>query len=107
MSCHSVPAHTDSCLPFVPPASMRSLLFSPPAQLATWKRTSPPVLHKTRDGEFGEFLEEMMNGKMGEKDSREDTEKVFKLFDDDNTDKISVRNLARVERTSMTRSSKT
>merc|ERR1712167_357647 len=33
---------------------------------------------------------------MGEKDSREDIEKVFKLFDDDNTNKISFRNLARV-----------
>merc|ERR1711907_114859 len=38
----------------------------------------------------------MMTGKMGEKDSREDIEKVFKLFDDDNTNKISFRNLARV-----------
>merc|ERR1711965_979197 len=45
--------------------------------------------------EFGEFLE-MMTGKMGEKDPREDIEKVFKLFDDDNTNKISFRNLARV-----------
>merc|ERR1711990_200188 len=34
------------------------------------------------DIDFGEFLE-MMTGKMGEKDSREDIEKVFKLFDDD------------------------
>merc|ERR1711865_489684 len=45
--------------------------------------------------EFGESLE-MMTGKMGEKDSREDIEKVFKLFDDDNTNKVSFRNLARV-----------
>merc|ERR1712161_3285 len=45
--------------------------------------------------EFSEFLE-MMTGKMGEKDSREDIEKVFKLFDDDNTSRISFRNLARV-----------
>merc|ERR1711927_62590 len=45
--------------------------------------------------EFVEFLG-MMTGKMGEKDSREDIEKVFKLFDDDNTNKISFRNLARV-----------
>merc|ERR1719160_1438553 len=43
--------------------------------------------------EFGEFLQ-MMTGKMDEKDSREDIEKVFKLFDDDNTNKISFRNLA-------------
>merc|ERR1711937_968796 len=47
------------------------------------------------DIDFGEFLE-MMTGKMGEKDSREDIEKVFKLFDDDNTGKISLRNLRRV-----------
>merc|ERR1711885_103874 len=45
--------------------------------------------------EFTEFLQ-MMTGKMGEKDTREDIEKVFKLFDDDNTNKISFRNLARV-----------
>merc|ERR1712167_410075 len=45
--------------------------------------------------EFVEFLG-MMTGKMGERDSREDIEKVFKLFDDDNTNKISFRNLARV-----------
>merc|ERR1712023_45410 len=45
--------------------------------------------------EFAEFLS-MMTGKMGEKDSREDIEKVLKLFDDDNANKISFRNLARV-----------
>merc|ERR1712188_209751 len=45
--------------------------------------------------EFAEFLE-MMTGKMGEKYTREGIEKVFKLFDDDNTNKISFRNLARV-----------
>merc|ERR1712054_6836 len=39
---------------------------------------------------------EKMTGKMGEKDTREDIEKVFKLFDDDNTGKISLRNLRRV-----------
>merc|ERR1712028_200892 len=45
--------------------------------------------------DFAEFLA-MMTGKMGEKDSREDIEKVFKLFDDDDTSRISFRNLARV-----------
>merc|ERR1712224_107897 len=45
--------------------------------------------------EFAEFLG-MMTAKMGEKDTREDIEKVFKLFYDDNTNKISFRNLARV-----------
>merc|ERR1711907_797029 len=45
--------------------------------------------------EFAEFLS-MMTAKMGEKDSREDIDKVFKLFDNDSTNKISFRNLARV-----------
>merc|ERR1712017_54339 len=45
--------------------------------------------------EFAEFLA-MMTGKMGEKDSREDIEKVFKLFDSDSTNKITFSNLARV-----------
>merc|ERR1711966_419437 len=45
--------------------------------------------------EFAEFLG-MMTGKMGEKDSREDIEKVFKMFDDDNSTKITFKNLARV-----------
>merc|ERR1711967_210895 len=45
--------------------------------------------------EFVEFLS-MMTGKMGEKDTREDIEKVFKLFDDDSTSKITFKNLARV-----------
>merc|ERR1712057_74931 len=45
--------------------------------------------------EFAEFLA-MMTGKMGEKDSREDIEKVFKLFDNDSTNKITFANLARV-----------
>merc|ERR1712210_448513 len=44
--------------------------------------------------EFAEFLG-MMTAKMGEKDSREDIEKVFKLFDDDSTTKITFKNLAR------------
>ena len=39
----------------------------------------------------------MVAGKVGEEGSREDIEKVFKLFDDDdNTSRISFRNLARV-----------
>ena len=45
--------------------------------------------------EFPEFLE-MMTGKMGEKDTKEEILKVFKLFDDDNTGKISFKNLKRV-----------
>ena len=45
--------------------------------------------------DFAEFLA-MMTGKMGEKDSREDIEKVFKLFDDDETGRISFKNLKRI-----------
>merc|ERR1719247_2076568 len=45
--------------------------------------------------EFTEFLG-MMTAKIGEKDSREDIEKVFKLFDNDSSNKITFSNLARV-----------
>merc|ERR1712146_173307 len=45
--------------------------------------------------EFPEFLE-MMTGKMCEKDTKEEILKVFKLFDDDSTSKISFKNLKRV-----------
>lgn len=52
-----------------------------------------------RDGNgnigFEEFLD-MMTAKMSDSDSREDIQKVFNLFDDDQTGKISLRNLKRV-----------
>merc|ERR1712086_1156946 len=75
-------------------AAMRSLGFE--VKNEELKKMVPDV---DGDGngtiEFVEFLA-MMTGKMGEKDSREDIEKVFKLFDNDSTNKISFKNLARV-----------
>ena len=38
----------------------------------------------------------MMTAKMGEKDSKEEILKAFRLFDDDDTGKITFRNLKRV-----------
>mmetsp|Transcript_41054 Transcript_41054/g.30194 ORF Transcript_41054/g.30194 Transcript_41054/m.30194 type:complete len:102 (+) Transcript_41054:218-523(+) len=56
-------------------------------------------LDKNKSGaiDFEEFLE-MMTARMSDKDSREDIEKVFRLFDDDNTGQITLRNLRRVAR---------
>merc|ERR1712150_129374 len=47
--------------------------------------------------DFGQFLD-LMTAKMGERDTRDDVSKVFRLFDDDRTGSISVRNLQRVAR---------
>mmetsp|Transcript_6350 Transcript_6350/g.11265 ORF Transcript_6350/g.11265 Transcript_6350/m.11265 type:complete len:165 (-) Transcript_6350:156-650(-) len=45
--------------------------------------------------DFDEFLD-MMTAKMSDKDSREDIQKVFNLFDDENKGRISHNNLKRV-----------
>ena len=47
--------------------------------------------------DFDEFLD-MMTARMSDKDSREDIQKVFKLFDDDKSDTITIHNLRRVAR---------
>ena len=45
--------------------------------------------------DYNEFLD-MMTQKMAERDPREEMLKAFRLFDDDETGKISFRNLKRV-----------
>merc|ERR1719324_1158540 len=54
-------------------------------------------IDKDGDGtiDFDEFMM-MMTAKMAEKDSREEIIKAFRLFDDDETGKISFKNLKRV-----------
>merc|ERR1719223_2709850 len=56
-------------------------------------------IDKDGDGsiDFEEFLD-MMTAKMSDKDSREDINKVFNLFDVDGSGKISIKNLKRVAR---------
>ena len=58
-------------------------------------------LDKDNSGQidFGEFID-MMTAKMSDRDTKEDLEKVFRLFlgDDDKSDKIQLKHLKRVAR---------
>ena len=45
--------------------------------------------------DFGEFLD-MMTARMSDKDTRDDINKVFRIFDDDKTGFITIKNLRRI-----------
>mmetsp|Transcript_51707 Transcript_51707/g.155186 ORF Transcript_51707/g.155186 Transcript_51707/m.155186 type:complete len:117 (-) Transcript_51707:88-438(-) len=73
---------------------MRALGFEPKKE-----EVRKMIAEVDKDGsgtiDFDEFIA-MMTVKMGERDSREEMMKAFRLFDDDETGKISFRNLKRV-----------
>ena len=76
--------------------AMRALGFEPRKE-----EVKRMITEMDKDGsgtiEYPEF-EEMMASKMAERDPREEILKAFKLFDDDNTGRISFKNLKRVAR---------
>jgi centrin-1 len=78
----------------VPQVAMRALGFEPKKEEV---KKMIADIDKDGDGtiDFNEFLD-MMTAKMGERDSREEILKAFRLFDDDETGKISFKNLKRV-----------
>lgn len=75
-------------------AAMQSLGFEAKNQTIYQMITD---LDKNKSGniDFEEFLD-MMTARMSDKDTREDIDKVFRLFDDDCTGSITLRNLRRV-----------
>ena len=74
--------------------AMRALGFEP--KTAEIKKMIQDV---DKDGsgviDYNEFCD-MMTAKMAERDPKEEMAKAFRLFDDDNTNKISFKNLKRV-----------
>merc|ERR1712179_518290 len=74
--------------------AMRALGFEPKKDEV---RKMISDIDKDGDGtiDFDEFMM-MMTAKMAEKDSREEIVKAFRLFDDDETGRISFKNLKRV-----------
>ena len=80
--------------PAPPQVAMRALGFEPKKE-----EIKKMIADIDKDGsgtiDFEEFLT-MMTAKMGERDSREEIMKAFRLFDDDETGKISFKNLKRV-----------
>lgn len=77
-------------------AAMQSLGFDAKNQ-TIFQMISDLDRNKSGDIDFEEFLD-MMTARMSDKDTREDINKVFRLFDDDGTGSISLKNLRRVAR---------
>lgn len=77
--------------------AMRALGFEPRKEEIRKMVADVDKDHGNKSGQlsFEAFLN-LMAAKMGEKDSKEEILKAFKLFDDDDTGKISFRNLKRV-----------
>ena len=77
-------------------AAMQSLGFEAKNQ-TIFQMISDLDKNKSGSIDFEEFLD-MMTARMSDKDTREDVSKVFRLFDDDSTGTITLRNLRRVAR---------
>ena len=77
-------------------AAMQSLGFEAKNQ-TIYQMITDLDKNKSGDIDFEEFLD-MMTARMSDKDTREDINKVFRLFDDDTSGSITIRNLRRVAR---------
>ena len=75
-------------------AAMQSLGFEAKNQ-TIFQMISDLDKNKSGSIDFEEFLD-MMTARMSDKDTREDISKVFRLFDDDTSGSITLRNLRRV-----------
>merc|ERR1712093_495007 len=75
-------------------AAMQSLGFEAKNQ-TIFQMISDLDKNKSGSIDFEEFLD-MMTARMSDKDTREDIQKVFRLFDDDTSGSITLRNLRRV-----------